>query len=180
MKDDRPTLSDLGIVAAAAEVYARRQQLGEEAIGHAHEIKTYALRKLGEMLKASERAKPSGSNQHKEVFRDRTHPDRLSDLGIDRKVSSLAQQIADLPMEKVEAVAKRVQTITDIQRAAYAVEWLPVFEEKAKERQGDRTDISQKIDTSLKRGDEKPDSQIFDQRGKASEQVAQILYPNNS
>jgi hypothetical protein len=29
---------------------ARRQQLGEEAISHAHEIKTYALRKLGEMI----------------------------------------------------------------------------------------------------------------------------------
>jgi len=37
-------------IAAAAEVYARRQQLGEEAIGHTLEIKIYALRKLREIL----------------------------------------------------------------------------------------------------------------------------------
>ena len=37
-------------IAATAEVYARRQQLGEEAIGHALEIKIYTLRKLREIL----------------------------------------------------------------------------------------------------------------------------------
>lgn len=102
-----PTLRDLG--------------LGEEAIGYAHEIKTYALRKLGEMLrtgqesgqilKSSERrtydAVPVGNNISKTS---------LSDLGIDRKVSMLAQRIADLPLEKVEQVARRVKTLNEVRK----------------------------------------------------------------
>jgi hypothetical protein len=42
-------------MATAAEIYARRQGLGDEVIGHAHAIKMEALRRLGEMLKGSEK-----------------------------------------------------------------------------------------------------------------------------
>jgi len=43
-------------IAHAAAVYARRQKLGEEAIRHATDLKLDALRKLGGMLRATERA----------------------------------------------------------------------------------------------------------------------------
>ena len=39
----------------------------EEAIGHAHEIKIYALRKLGEMLKGTERAKAGRDSLAKQM-----------------------------------------------------------------------------------------------------------------
>jgi len=42
-------------LAIAAEIYAKRQQLGEETIGYAHGIKIYALCKLGGMLKETPR-----------------------------------------------------------------------------------------------------------------------------
>ena len=37
-------------VAAAAKIYAKRQQLGEEAVQHARSIELQAMRKLGELL----------------------------------------------------------------------------------------------------------------------------------
>ena len=67
---------------------------------HAHSIKVYALRKLGEMLKATERnngAKGIG----KSVVPKENRTPTLAALGIDKKISSLAQKIADLPDEKV-------------------------------------------------------------------------------
>ena len=121
-------------VAASAEIYARRQQLGEEAIGYAHEIKTYALRKLGEMLKATKLA-PGGRPYQKSTGTKLVPVGTLADLGIDKKVSSLAQQIAALPLEKVEAVAKRVQSITNIQR-----------EQKEEKRQSHRDDNQKLVD----------------------------------
>jgi len=113
-------------IAYAAEVYAKRQQLGEEAIGYAHEIKVYALRKLGEMLKLTAKNKGAkGSivtSSGQEQVRDNTPT--LADHGLNgaegRKVSMLAQQIADLPLDKLEAVAKRVQSITQVQRESRA------------------------------------------------------------
>ncbi len=97
-------------LASAAETFARHQKLGEEAIGHAHSIKVYALRKLGEMLKPSIPHQggrpPTGNGTNMEPFRP-----TLAELGIDKKISSLAQKIADLPEEKVAALAARVETI---------------------------------------------------------------------
>src|SRR6187397_1280430 len=46
-------------VAAAQEVFAHRQRLGDEVTGYAHEIKTYALAKLGELLREMPKAKNS-------------------------------------------------------------------------------------------------------------------------
>ena len=42
-------------VAAAQEVFAKRQKLGEEVIGYAHTIKTRALARLGELLREIEK-----------------------------------------------------------------------------------------------------------------------------
>ena len=44
-------------VAAAQEVFAHRQRLGDEIVGYAHQIKIYALAKLGELLAEMPKAK---------------------------------------------------------------------------------------------------------------------------
>jgi hypothetical protein len=97
-------------IAAAAETFARQRKLGEDAIGHAHSIKVYALRKLGEMLIETERAKPAILQGTQKVLRG--NAPTLAELGIDKKISSLAQKIAALPEEKVAALAAKVETIS--------------------------------------------------------------------
>lgn len=50
-------LADVSKFDGAVTVrYARRQQLGEEAIGYAHAVKTHALARLGELMKAMPKA----------------------------------------------------------------------------------------------------------------------------
>jgi len=66
------------------------------------------------MLKATDRN--NGGRPEKTSTKEEPVSPTLRDLGIDKKISSLAQKIADLPEEKVEAVAKRVHTIADVQR----------------------------------------------------------------
>lgn len=95
-------------VAGAAEIYARRQQLGEEAIGYAHSIKIEALRLLGEMLKVGQDSgQIAKRGDHKSSGKE-----HLADLGIDRKVSMVAQRLADLPPEQFQAVRDGHSTIT--------------------------------------------------------------------
>lgn len=102
-------------IAAAAEVYSRRQQLGEEAIGHAHEIKIYALRKLGEMLK-SDPPKNTGASGIGKSGVPPEYP-TLADRGLrDRKLSSVAQKLASMSDEQVQSIAKREQSITQVLR----------------------------------------------------------------
>lgn len=87
-------------LAHAAEIYAKRQHLSDEAIAYAHEVKIDAQRLLGEFLQdagihAGQPAKriiPSENNSFSE-------PPKLPDIGITLKESSQAQQIATLAME---------------------------------------------------------------------------------
>lgn len=111
--------------AAAAEVYARRQKLSQESIDLAHEIKTYALCKLGEMLKATPRATgAAGIGLPASAVPDeyRTQAEKLIDLGIDKKTSSLAQKMFALPREQQTAIAKQETSITKALRAEKAAE----------------------------------------------------------
>lgn len=100
-------------MAAAAEVYAKRQKLSDEAIGYAHSIKIDALTRLGEMLKAT--PKNTGAKGIGPIVvpdENRNQPPTLADLGIDKKVSMVAQQLASLPEDMRQAVAKREATIS--------------------------------------------------------------------
>lgn len=81
-------------VAAAAEIYARRQKLGDEAIDYAYAVKIEALRKLGELLKETPKAKARFDGTSKEPSRNEA--DTLADLGIDKKISSIAQRLAEM------------------------------------------------------------------------------------
>lgn len=97
-------------VAAAAEIYARRQQLGEEAIGIAHSIKIEALRKLGEMLKDAPKAKARFHEGNKKEPSSNDAP-TLAELGLDKKTSSVAQKLADLSDEAFEQVREGHETV---------------------------------------------------------------------
>lgn len=107
-------------VAAAAEIYAKRQKLGEEAINYAFSIKVEALRQLGNMLKETERAgtkysKGGGSKGSKrEPLLDA--PPTLASLGLDKKTSKLAQDIASLTDEQIESVKEGTIAIGQVQR----------------------------------------------------------------
>lgn len=88
-------------VAAAAEIYAQRQHLGEEAERMAASIKVEALRKLGEMLKETPKAtgaKGIGTS----AVPNGNHT--LSDLGLSKKESMVAQKLAGLSDEQFEQV----------------------------------------------------------------------------
>ena len=106
--------------AAAAEVYARRQQLSEETIGLAHALKIDALTKLGTMLANIEKSKGrSGPGRGKAgtaagpAF---TEAPTLAVLGIDKKTSMVAQQLAALDEPTRQAIADREQTLTEALR----------------------------------------------------------------
>lgn len=100
---------DIADVAAAAEIYARRQKLGEEAIDFAHAVKIEALRKLGEILKGTPKAKARFDGTSKEPSRN--GHDTLADLGVDKKTSSMAQKLAALPAKEFEEVKEGHKSI---------------------------------------------------------------------
>jgi len=99
--------------AAAQQVFAKRQQLGEEVIGFAHAIKMRALARLGELISAAQEAgqiSKRGRPQKTSTTVD------LSDLDISWKTSAIAQQLAALPVETREAIAQREQNLTEVLR----------------------------------------------------------------
>ena len=90
-------------VAAAAEIYARRQHLSEEAMDIALAIKVEAMRKLGEMLRAAPKA--TGTAGHgrprkggaKEEPPSSSDAPTLDELGLTKNESAFAQKLAELP-----------------------------------------------------------------------------------
>lgn len=116
--------------AAAQEVFARRQKLGEDVIAYAHTIKTRALGRLGELLRVLEKAEPvllagrkPGANRGVDglLVKPSTNP-TLLDLGIDKRTSMIAQQLAALPLKTREAIAQRETTLAKVRRERKAVE----------------------------------------------------------
>lgn len=99
--------------AAAAEIYAKRQKLGEEASELALSIKIEALRKLGEMLAATPRnegAKGIGKsavpkqNHTQSAVPEENRTPTLAELGLTKKESAVAQKLAALPEKDFRAV----------------------------------------------------------------------------
>lgn len=96
---------DIRDKAEAIRGYYQQQRDSLEAQNYAAELKLRAERKLGEMLKETEKndgAKGLGSNQHLVRLQPATAPPKLSDLGIEKTQSSRWQKIADLPDEVFE------------------------------------------------------------------------------
>ena len=97
-------------MAHAAQIYARRQQLGEEAMAYALAIKIEALRKLGEMLAVT--PKQTGGDAYRARFQKGIEvPTALVDLGIDGKTSMMAQQLAAMPVDQFEQVREGTKTM---------------------------------------------------------------------
>ncbi len=108
-------------VAIAAEVYAKRQQLGEEAVQYATSIKVEALAQLGRMLKETPRntgTRPVGGDRFSggtEMLPPENIP-TLAEMGLDKKTSKLAQDIAALPEEKLEAVKSGLIALSNVNK----------------------------------------------------------------
>jgi hypothetical protein len=97
-------------VAAAAEIYARRQKLGEEAEDLAASIKVEALRKLGEMLQAAPKAKGArtvgggGFSGGSIAAPPEDGAPTLAELGLTKKESAVAQKLAALSEDEFAKV----------------------------------------------------------------------------
>lgn len=115
-------------VAHAAEIYAKRQHLGEEAMDIALSIKVEALRKLGEMLQVA--PKNVGAKGSAVPNRNRANLDAtptLEELGLTKKESAVAQKLAALPEKDFEqvreghvTVAKAIAAVNQTKPAAPA------------------------------------------------------------
>jgi len=112
-------------VAAAAEIYARRQKLGQEAEDLAASIKVEALRKLGEMLQTAPKARGAktvgGDKRSGGTVSAPPEDDAptLADLGLTKKESAVAQKLAALPEAEFQqvrdghvAVSKAIAAVT--------------------------------------------------------------------
>ena len=103
-------------VARAAEIYAKRQHLSESAISQATSVKVEAMRKLGEILKATPKNQGAkglpggGTRGAKKEPRVEDAP-TLEELGLSKKESAVAQQLAGLSEEAFEQVREGSVTI---------------------------------------------------------------------
>lgn len=108
-------------VAGAAKIYAKRQQLGEEAVQHARSIELEAMRRLGELLAETPKntgAKGIGPIAVPNMNRNDLIP-TLSDLGVDKKISSLSQQLARMPKKEFEQVRDGVVSMSEALKIAH-------------------------------------------------------------
>lgn len=157
-------------VSAAAEIYARRQKLGEEAIGYAHEIKIEALRLLGEMLKETPRNE--GQIRRGTQQEPRENIPTLAEMGVDKKTSSIAQKLADLPEKEFAdvkaghvAVGKAIATVdakakpsADVPRAKY-----DALHEKYNELQENCEDLAGELKNceAIRNGDQAQEMKVL-------------------
>lgn len=118
-------------IAAAAEILARRQKLGEEAVTYATSIKVEALAQLGRMLK--ETPLHTGGRPTKTGTKSVPVFPTLEEIGLDKKTSKLAQDIASLPDEQLESVKRGVSSLHEAQKNI-----------KAKKREEERKQIANK------------------------------------
>lgn len=103
-------------LATNAVILAERQKCSEAVIDAAYWLRIQALIKLGHLLKATERntgtaglGRPLGGSD-RELPKDA--PPTLTDLGLDKKTSMIAQRLADMPTALQSRVATREVTIT--------------------------------------------------------------------
>ncbi len=109
-------LKDLALTAAD---WARRKGMGEEAVQYARSYALEAERKMGQMLKESERARPAVGSKvigAQRVPMKDIERQTLAELGLTKRESSNAQMLASLQDEKFEAIVSGRKTISAIRR----------------------------------------------------------------
>ena len=106
---------------AAQELFAHRQQLGKELEDFAYAIKIQALAKLGALLAVMPKnvGAVSGKTGSKGKPVLDTTP-TLADIGLDKKTSAVAQQLAALPAPVRDAIAARELSVAQARRAEKA------------------------------------------------------------
>jgi len=110
-------------LSKAMKVYSAQQKLGKEVEDHAYAIFCEAMRRVGEMLRDTERA--SGTRGQL-VGRGLIGPSSpaapisdtptLADIGLNYKESALAQKLALLPEDEFALVRDGATTITKVIR----------------------------------------------------------------
>ena len=98
---------ELKDLALTARDWAIRKGLGEDAVRHAQNYALRAERKMGEMLKDTERARPAMGSKiigNKRVPMKEKERPTLAELGLSKRESSRAQLIADLPEDAFEEI----------------------------------------------------------------------------
>ncbi len=103
-------------MARAAEIYAKRQHLSDEAIGQATSVKIEAMRKLGEILQAAPKAIGTAGLGRPKLGGTKMEPPKsdaptLDELGLTKKESAVAQKLASLPEKAFEQVRDGSMTI---------------------------------------------------------------------
>jgi len=94
---------ELKSLALTAMDWAKRKGMGEAAIQHCRSYALEAERKMGEMLKVTDRAQ--GKRTDLVTKRDQVNDiPTLADLGLTKKESSEAQMLADLPSNVFEEI----------------------------------------------------------------------------
>lgn len=121
-------------MAAAARAYAKEAKLSKEAVDYATEIKIRAERKLGLLLKETERAagtrgqiqRGRGRGQPPVVAvasKDRQQaPPTLRDLGVSKDQSSRAQKLAAMPAKTFERAVTEAKRGGDLSVARVLVD----------------------------------------------------------
>ena len=89
-------------MAAAAEAYAKRQRMSEEAIGHAHAIRIDAMRLLGEFLARAPKANGKLKRGPAVPAENHGEPPTLAESGITKRESFQAQKVAQIAESKGE------------------------------------------------------------------------------
>ena len=108
-------------VAAAQEVFATRQRLGEEVIGQAHALKIEALAGLGALIKKAPKAKGTDRGGRRAKLDGSrklpsNSPATLAEQGVDKKTANVARKLAALSDTEMAAVAARDKTLAKVTR----------------------------------------------------------------
>ncbi|HHF51562.1 MAG TPA: hypothetical protein ENL46_02600, partial [Candidatus Aminicenantes bacterium] len=126
---------ELKDLALTARDWAKRKGLGEKAVLYAQSYALRAERKMGEMLKATERQKPGQWKQRLNGSQAGPFeiPPTLAELGLKKRESSRAQLIADLPEDIFREMEKGKITVREA-----------VKKIKAEKREREREELAQK------------------------------------
>ena len=112
---------ELKNLALTAADWAKRKGIGEEAVNHCKMYALEAEKKMGTMLKETERVKnrpgpgrgKAGAQALPALINS---PPTLAELGLSKKESAAAQKLADLPEELFEKVITGETSRTQAQR----------------------------------------------------------------
>jgi N6-adenosine-specific RNA methylase IME4 len=121
-------------VVHAQKVFAKRRNLSDEVIGHAHRVETEALARLGALLRDMPKAtgtrgqlrgRDASGGSHMEPPEHST-PTLSEVLNLPtpkaKKLASIAEELAGLPKETREKIANREQTLSAARRDRKAAE----------------------------------------------------------